>query len=233
MARLFTYRKYGNRGQNWGVVLFAQWCTMSDQGMTIRSTITTAANSNSERAQPDERGPSQGAVELRICSQKQVPQSADGSDEFTDNCSDYGQSHSDFRARENERQRRRKLNFQKDLKWRSPQRTCKFEQSCGCRPHSCCGIDDDRKKRDKKGDHELRLHPQSKPNQDDRSDGNFWNGLRCDENRIEREIENARICDTDGKRNSNRDGQRESQNAFEKCRPAFTQQHIPIDDRRP
>ena len=61
-------------------------------------------------AYPCEGDLCQGTVKLRILRQEQIAQSANGSDEFTDNRSNHGQRHRDFCAGEYERQRRRKLN---------------------------------------------------------------------------------------------------------------------------
>src|SRR5580698_368058 len=84
---------------------------------------------NSKNAEPDEGGPGQRPIELRVGRQNEIAETGDRPDKLTDHSPDYCERYGNLRSREYERQRCRYLNLEEHLSRRRAECMCKIQQS--------------------------------------------------------------------------------------------------------
>ncbi len=159
-------------------------------------------------------------VELRGGAQQQEAQALARADEFADHRADHRERDRDLGAGEDERQRRRELHLEENLPARGARLCASSSNSLGVERRPAAVSTMIGKERDQPDDRELRFDVGAEPDQHDRRERHLGHRLQRDQQRIEHQIERARIGDRDRHRHAEHQRQRRNRTASPSASPS-------------
>src|SRR5438093_827851 len=188
--------------------------------------IYCAEEHDRHHREQDHRAERQLRLPVRGRRQDHVAEPLVRAHELPDDGADHRERDGHLGAGEEERHRHRQPDFEKRLERAGAVRAAQVEQLRRRRGEACRGVDDDGEEGDKEGDDHLGDLAVAQHQQQHRRDGDFRDGLREHDQRVQRVLQRRRIDDEHGQRHADDDGEREAAQGLVEGHPRVAEKAV-------